>query len=853
MPRLLWPLLFLSGAAALVYEVVWLRTASLHLGATSTAIGIVVSTFLGGLALGSLLGGRWADRNPGRLLLGYAAIEAFIAVSGILVEPLLSLLTPALGGLYRAGGESSLLFNGARALLCALLLVPPTTAMGATLPILARIAASRSRDAASSTGAIYAANTLGAVAGSLAAGWLLIPNAGLFATTATAAAINLLVAASSFLLSRLPPPTSVVEEPGPPAPRWIFPAYALSGIAALACEVAWTRGLILAFGSSVYAFSLVLACFIFGLSAGGAIAARFGMASRNPGTGFAILSITCAILAAATVPLLQLIPAAMMRSWAASSTFAGVAFAQLGFAAIVVTPPAMAMGAMFPLLARLAMGARPSSGSAIGRLVAWNTTGNILGTLAASFLLLPRWGVDGTLLVAAAISLLVAAAVLFRAGPRFLLPLPMLAGALLPLVPRWDLEDVNTTPALYGRSYVEHGRRSGTSIRELLHDGDILFSRWDASGLVTVHKKLGSINLRVNGKVEASSEGDMLTQILTSHLPLVVHPAPRDVLVIGFGSGATAAAALKHDVATVDCVEISPAVIEAAEFFAEQLGHPRRDARLRLTIGDARTHVRFADRAYDAIIAQPSNLWISGNGTLFTRDHFEACRSRLRPGGLMCQWLHGYRLPPDDFRAVVATFQAVFPSASLWEVSIGGDYLLLGGAENHDPRADRYARVKDHLSRWGLHRLESLERCRLSGAEGVATLGLGARPITDNHCHVEYSSPAGLAMADTSEILDALAGLRGGSPRAGLAAAVRFARLGRVEESLRALNAAIPGCAFDPAMLGAIEIVARPAFNKALDEMDAGRKLEARRLFEAIPSDARNYEAAQAWAKQLRD
>jgi SAM-dependent methyltransferase len=410
---------------------------------------------------------------------------------------------------------------------------------------------------------------------------------------------------------------------------------------------------------------------------------------------------------------------------------------------------------------------------------------------------------------------------------------------------------VNTTPALYGRSYVDHGRRTGATLRELLHDGEILFSRWDATGLVTVNRKQGSLNLRVNGKVEASSEGDMLTQILTSHLPLIVHPSPRDVLVIGFGSGATAAAALRHDVAAVDCVELSPAVIEAAELFAAHLGHPRRDPRLSLTVGDARAHVRFADRTYDVIIAQPSNLWISGNGTLFTREHFERCRARLRPGGLMCQWLHGYRLPPADFRAVAATFAAVFQEHSLWEVSVGGDYLLLGGAPGL-LRADRFARVRDHLSRWGVHKIDAIESCRLAGPHGITRLSEGVAFITDNHCHVEYSAPAGLAREETNEILETLAPLRGGKPRGRLADAQRAARLGRTEEALRLLSLAIPECAFDPAMLGVIEVVTRAAFQEALDAMDAGRRAEARRIFEAIPPDARNHEAAQEWARKLR-
>ncbi len=856
MPRLLWPLVMMSGASALIYEVVWLRRAALHLGATGTALGVVISTFLGGLALGAALGGRWADRHPARLILGYAGVEAFIAVSGLLVGPLLEWLTPLLGGLYRSGGDGAILFNAGRALVCVLVLLPPATAMGATLPILARHAAATSADAASSTGAIYAANTFGAVAGSFAAGWVLIPRFGLTGATLVAVGANLMVAGGAFLISRKPALPSAAESDSPyePAPRWVFPAYAVSGFAALVGEVCWTRGLVLAFGSSVYAFSLVLGSFILGLAVGGAVSSRVLPAIRNPGAAFAALLTACGLLTMLTVPALQRLPIGMMRVWGSPETrFGDVVLAQFSLAALVVAVPAMTMGAMFPILCRLAMGSKPAAGRAIGKLAAWNTAGNIAGTLAASFLFVPLLGVDRALLAAAATSLVLAAVVLVCAGPRKLAVVPILAAALVFAVPRWELALMTSTPAVYARTHLDNSRRYEMSLSEMLRTGEILFSRWDSTGLVTVHRRDTTLSLRVNGKTEASSRGDMLTQILTSHIPLMAHEAPRDVFLVGYGSGATASAALKHDIASLECVEISPAMLEAAELFADLLDRPRLDARLKVMVGDARAHLRHSGRAYDVIIAQPSNLWISGTATLFTREHFARSRERLKPGGVMCQWLHAYRLPPEDFRAVVATFREVFPETELWEVTIAGDYLLLGSATPIPAlRRERYENVKGALRKQGVFHLEGLMRARVAGTDGVARLGAGARIITDDDCHVEYSAPRGLVAPDTSEVLDSIAPVREDEIRGLIAGAVRAARDGRVLDSLAKLNKGLPYAAFDPALLGAIEAVCRPAFRRAMDEAGANRAL-ACKILKAIPADAEDYEPAQVWLQRLEE
>jgi spermidine synthase len=870
MTRRIYGIFFLSGVAGLIYEVVWLRHAGLHLGSTSAAIGTVVATFLGGLAIGAALGGRWMDRavaarSAGFAIAAYAALEAGIGIYALVFEPLLSLLTPVLGGLYRSGGEDAVAFNIARVMLCAVLILPPTIAMGATLPILVRYVSAGTGDAAGASGALYAVNTLGAVVGSFAGGWLLIPNLGLFGATAVAVTLNALVAFASWKLAKReiapPPPAETVPEA---APRWIFPAYAASGFAALAYEVAWSRGLILSFGSSVYGFSLTIGCFILGLAVGGAIGARAGSRVKDVAAAFAGLQIAVAVLGAFTSPALEWLPVRMMSLAGTATSFGGLLLAQAAIAGLIVSIPAVALGAMFPLLAKLAVGAKESSGAAVGKLYAWNTAGTILGTLGASFLLVPLVGVRGAILAASAINLLVAAGALAARGrARWSAVVPMALAAALPLMPAWRLEDVATQPALYSKQNLEHRDATNRPLREIVRDAPVVFSRWDPTGLVTVHQADQLYTLRVNGKVDASNGGDMLTQVLIGHLGLMAHPDPRNVLVIGLGSGATAAATLKHPVALADAVEISPAVAEAArKVFGPLVGRPLEDPRLSLHLADARTHVRFTDRTYDVIVAEPSNLWIGGMATLFTKEQFQAYFDRLAVGGVMCQWVHGYKLPRADFASVMATFASVFTDATLWEVGIGGDYLLVGtrgrGIDLGTLRR-RYAQpaVEEDLRRWGLERFESLLRCLVADSQGIAVLAADAALITDDDCHVEYSAPRGLIEDETVLMLEALdgvrdrplallqsvegaEGMRAGRRRlaasfaAGKAASMAADAAMHVT-ALRLLAEAAPLSVGDPARSNTVELVSRRAIIEGMRLAREGRRSEAAAIFSAVP------------------
>ncbi|MBI3857963.1 MAG: hypothetical protein HY293_19970 [Planctomycetes bacterium] len=530
---------------------------------------------------------------------------------------------------------------------------------------------------------------------------------------------------------------------------------------------------------------------------------------------------------------------------------------------------------MFPFLCRLALGSEESVGAAVARLYSWNTVGGILGALAGSFLLLPWRGIPGTILFAAGLNVILAAyAFSERPGAWKGVPPLTLAGGilLLLLVPGWDLALVATTPVLYGQRYFTESRSQGKPLATILRESNrIIYSKWDSCGLVTVHDAGKLRTLRINGKADASTEDDMATQILTAHLPLILHPAAREALVIGLGSGSTVAAALRHPVEAVEVVELLPAVVEASKFFEETVGPWRTDPRLRLVIGDARTHVRFTPRRYDVIAAEPSNLWLSGMATLFTREQFRRYRELLKPGGIVCQWVHAYRLPKADFAAVLATFHQVFPRSFLWEVSIGGDYLLVGmTGELPDYQGVRRRfetpAVAGQLKQWGRPTVEGLLRDWIGGTEMIDALTLKARLISDDDCHVEYSAPRGLLQDSRMETLEALDLLRESyveslpgapDPRAGrrgrrmLASAVRAAPTEGASAAFALLEGALVFDAGDPALAVVLDSLSRRAFLHAAGLARRGELEAARDLFRRIPRESPIYEDAKRALERL--
>lgn len=828
--RLVLGLFFLSGAAGLVYEVVWIRWAGTVLGNTTAAIGVVLAVFLGGLGAGAAIAGRVASAWEARKLLrAYAAIEAAVAVTA----PLVPFAFRAMEPLVALGWETP----AVPAAVVALSMLPPAMAMGMTLPILARWLTLQRGDAGRQVALAYGLNTLGGVAGVLVAGFALIPNAGLTATTLAAAAANAIVAIVAWTLAAPGEPREATE---PPVARVACFAALVFGAAALVYEVAWTRALILSIGTSVQAFTVILAAFILGLGLGGALAAgvrgdaRFGLALQQGAVAVAVLAIH-PLMGGLPQHLLPLTDALQDRP-------DGLLAMRATVAGLLVLAPATLMGVGFPLACRL---------GPVGSVYAWNTAGAIAGSLAASFLLIPAIGPDRAIVAAACLNLALCALLLRRKAS--LVPALAIAGALL--VPRWDTAMLASGVYLYAPHY-QAAVDEGAGTREALTGATrLLDSTWDAHGLVSVHEYPdGERHLRINGKTDAATGGsDMITQLMLGHVPMLTAPEPRSVLVIGFGSGLTLGAVQRHPAERTACVELLPGVIGMAPYFRDSNGDATADPRLRLRVADGRQLLRYDAAVYDVIVSEPSNLWIRGMATLFTTEAFASARARLSPGGVMVQWVHAYRLPADDFRMLLRTFFAVFERGEVWETTTLGDYLLVGRLDPQPPDyagfVERYASAAADLRRAAVRDADEALSFLLMDADAAREFAGEGPVLTDDFCPIEFTAARAMLAGGDLGLVRALEPYRGRRPaavrgmpetvwtqrerRAVVARALRLAEEGDTRSALRELGALPADYAHTyPLDVGAM---AGAALDAARAHAAEGRTDEARLLAELVP------------------
>jgi spermidine synthase len=861
----------LSGVSGLLYEMVWIRSAGTVIGNTTYAVGTVVGVYMGGLALGAWFGGRLADRRSGGALLRlYGAVECGVAASALAVPRLLQGSGPLFRVLWQMLGEVAPVYATLRVLLVAVILLVPTSLMGATLPILARFLSTSASDAARATGGAYALNSLGGVLGTLLAGFWLVPDLGLRATTLLAAALNLAIGAASVLLGRgreggLPPE----EEAGPPPPRLPLVISALSGFTALAYEVAWTRSLVLTLGATVTAFTLILAAFILGLALGSALSA-WGVPrlTRLP-RALGLLELAVGAIAIVLLPFLGDLPLRFApHVGGLRADPPALLRAEFGLAALFVLVPAGLLGAVFPVAIRMALPSDRSLGRSVAAVYSWNTAGSIAGTLVATFLSVPVLGLSATIRLAATVNF-AAAAWLLR--PRALLALPLLATLGAWLLPAWNPQVLASGAFLVGPSNVSAARRKSLDLGAYLaQDTELVASYWDAYGLVTVHRHRedGTLSLRVNGKQDASSgTADRIDMMFVGHLPLLHHPRPRRALLIGLGAGVTLSAMQKHPLDQLDCVELSTAVVQGARHFREVTGDLFRDPRTRLTTGDGRNAIAFGREPYDVIVSQPSHLWISGMATLFTRDFFEEASHRLSPDGIFGQWVHARWLSAGNFREVVRTFFEVFPHGSLWEVFPGSDYVLLG---SRDPIRRTVAELGERIAR--LHALEEyVGPDRGAGLVGhlVADAEIARRAcrdaplITDDRCTIEYTAPRWLGHETRPEFLDWLDPLRDGAverelypdadglvarkrqARRYLARAVRLYCEGGHQKAFHTLESVRNDLFLDPRTLYFIDQMSSDVLLFAADRIERGDVRAAATMLGLIPPESRHRAEAQ--------
>lgn len=765
-------LFFCSGLSGLIYEVLWMRQFGLIMGNTTVSLTVVLVAFMGGLGVGSVLGGRLADRRADPLRL-YGLLEMLIGAYALAVPLLIGATTPLLAHLYGAapGGWALPLV---RFVLAMAIMAIPTTMMGATLPLLIRHFTARPREIGRRVGLIYGINTLGAMAGAFLCGFLLIPGLGMQWTNRAAAAINLGIGLAGFLLGSLTrgPRTAGLGQAAPTGADEARPAsltrgvalaaIMVSGVAAMIDQVCWTRMFALLIGSSTYSFTLVVMVTIGGLALGGMLAGRWVGRSRRPMLLLGVLQLLTAAGAFAILYLSPQYPALVLWILRRSAGRYGVLLgSEFALAGLLLLVPTLLMGAMFPLAASICAGPIRRLGATIGTVYAFNTAGAVVGSLIGGLVLMRLWGVAAALQIAIGLNLLLAVAAGLdeaRRAPRgrslALLGLTLAAAVLvLGLRSRWDQGLMSLGPFMYNKLTGD----SPLSNEQILRHNRAARTVYCRDGLactVAVRQTAGlfpSTALVVNGKPDASdSLTDMPTQVLLGSLGLALKPDAKRAMIVGLGSGVTLDALLQDKgLERVDTVEISEAVVEAVRLYFAGLNHKAlEDPRVRLILADGRNHLALTDQSYDLIINEPSNPWIAGIGTLFTREFFTMSRERLAPGGIMCQWIHAYNMSLDSFLSIVKTFMEVMPEASLWEIN-EGDFLLVGARQPLGLDWERFtARLATPALRGGLDRIGRSDPRVLVSHFVCAKRELAqtaayrqARVNTDDTCRIEFGAP----------------------------------------------------------------------------------------------------------------
>jgi spermidine synthase len=775
-------LFLVSGATGLLYEVAFSKLLGYIFGATAYAVSTVLAAFMGGLALGAHFGGKNAARI-GRPLLVYGALEMVVGAVCAVSPGAFTLLTDAYVALARSAPGSLATLTAARAGLTALVVVVPTVAMGATLPLLSRVVAGElgllqgGASPGKRLAGLYAINTAGGAFGALASAYAILPELGVRGTMRAAAVANvaigliaILAARSSASPSNDPAPAKTASaapaaESPLPDERLLLALALASGFLVFAAEVVQTHLLALLIGNSAYAFGLMLAVFLVCLAAGAARAPAFakkhGPRALSRGLGFAALAL------AITLPLWDELPRLFLVAGKVVSSWGGRELVRALSALLILVLPTLWMGSTFPLLLER-VAHRADVASRVGRLTVANTLGTIAGSILTGYLLLPVLGSQGALsAVAAAFAVASIAAARGEGVPREetrrASSAAAVAVALALLLPRWDMARLTSGANVY----FTVGPRPDT----------IDFVREDVHGGVTTVVHRGTVTtMYTNGKFQGDDGAEMPAQRRFAHFPSLFVPRFDRALVIGLGTGTTLGTIAAYPWARIDVAEISPAIVEASKrFFADQAFHALDDPRVHLELNDGRNLLLVAAEPYDLVTIELTSVWFAGAASLYSREFYELVRGRLSPGGILQQWVQLHHIRRRELAAIVRTLRTAFPHVALF---VGGAQGILVASEA--PLLASRARLRELEQRpalqatlGGAHLEGLIGEMVASGADldrFVAGSAEDGAPIsTDDNLYLEYATPKGNVLnydASLRETLSMLEGYRTEKPAA---------------------------------------------------------------------------------------
>ena len=741
----------------MIYEVLWARMLGLVFGATTLAVSTVLAAFMGGLALGSAVAGRLGDRIR-KPLSTYGWMEIGIAVYALLVPFMFRWVDNLYALIWQQFQPGYFTFSLWRFLLSCLMLLVPTTLMGATLPVLS---AAVVRNGSTGVTRLYACNLAGAILGTLAAGFVLLPSFGVRTTIVIAAVINVIVGVVAIGLQRQP----VTPVPVPLAVDtnrnlfWFFAALA-SGFVTISTQVSWTRILTMVIGSSTYAFSIVVALFLIGLAGGAWFIGRKDRSAHLRRT-LTVVELVTAVSLFASLYVVNRLPWLLVKLGMNLniSSWAGLLGLQILSATLLVLVPALLMGMVMPVVLEWAA-ADPARGVArVGRAYAINTIGAIAGAFLTGFVLIPKTSTKFALVLSAAVCVIVAGFAYRPAASQrdpalkrslAIGAVPLVLLIMIVLTPRMNLADLSIgayDTLVRVLAQTREGENTNQSTAANVHQ--LLMYEEGPTATVSVRRDNETISMAINGRTNASdSMFDMPTQVMLGQLPIFVAPRIGKGLIIGFATGITVGSMLQSPIQSVTCIELEPGTINGSRFFQHVNNLPLADSRTRLIIDDARTYLRVTPERFDIIVSEPSHPWVPGVANLFTEEFFELGKSRLNEQGVFVQWVQIYQLSTESLRSVLATYQKVFPHVLMFRVgglNKGKDLLLFGSTQrlNLDRLSERLAdpRVQIELARVNLSTEADVRSWFVCDETRLGPAVAGAKINTDDNMHIETTVP----------------------------------------------------------------------------------------------------------------
>ena len=770
MRKLILFLFFASGISGLIYEIVWTRVFTLLFGNTTYAISTVLTAFMAGLAAGSFIFGRIADkiqnsdsaiRNPQSAILIksplmlYAILELCIGISALGVPFLINISDSFYISILGNITPSAFSSNVIRFFISFFILFVPTTLMGGTLPILSRFFIHKIEELGWNVAIIYAVNTLGAVIGCFITGYMLIATIGVKNTTLLAVFINIAVGIVALIVSSHQSAVSSQElearskkqedkrqktkTPEPlnsstPKLLLLF-FFGLSGFTSLSYEILWTRAFSLTFYSTVYLFSNILTVFLIGIAIGSLIFTKLLKWRQDMDLirVFGIIEFLIGACALLSIIFFQWLSSGInnISSLFNDMTWQKNILITFVINLIVMIIPTLLMGLTFPLIGRLYTDNLNFLGRRIGDVYSVNTIGSIIGSFMAGFVLIPFLGVQKSILFVSFINLIIGIIIISK-SPAGLNGL------------KWSgMVSAVMVLAVFGKiATADVNMGIGYSI-----NGNIIFSKEDVSGTVKViEDDITRFRTLMVNNYSLATSGDVAVRF--GHIPLLLHNKPDDVLVISLGSGITVGAVGQHPVKNIECVEIVPGVVDAAEFFEKENHNILKDPRLKLTIWDGRNYILVTKNKYDIIISDLFQPDSAGTGNLYSKEHYQNSKGRLKDGGLMAQWLPLYQLSTEDLKVIMATFSKVFPHVTVWYGDINSvkPTLLLLGSES--PLKIDMEQLQDKMRQEGVIS-DIVERDNpfafmsffIMDEKGVSKFTEGAELNTDDKPYIEFSAP----------------------------------------------------------------------------------------------------------------